>query len=79
MAFNDKSGGPWGSGSGSKNGGSGNNNNPWGGGSNQNNNPDFDEIMNSFRKRFGKFYPNGPSGNRFILLIVFIILDELPE
>ena len=28
MAFNDKSGGPWGSGSGSKNGGSGNNNNP---------------------------------------------------
>ena len=41
MAFNDKSGGPWGSGSGSKNGGSGNNN-PWGGGSNQNNNPDFD-------------------------------------
>ena len=35
MAFNDKSGGPWGSGSGSKNGGSGNNNNPWGGGSNQ--------------------------------------------
>ena len=55
MAFNDKSGGPWGSGSGSKNGGSGNNNNPWGGGSNQNNNPDFDEIMNSLRKRFGKF------------------------
>ncbi len=73
MAFNDKSGGPWGSGSGSKNGGSGNNNNPWGGGSNQNNNPDFDEIMNSLRKRFGKFYPSGPSGNRFILLIVFII------
>ena len=42
-----------------KNGGSGNNNNPWGGGSNQNNNPDFDEIMNSLRKRFGKFYPLG--------------------
>ena len=73
MAFNDKSGGPWGSGSGSKNGGSGNNNNPWGGGSNQNNNPDFDEIINSLRKRFGKFYPSGSSGNRFILLIVFII------
>ena len=73
MAFNDKSGGPWGSGSGSKNGGSGNNHNPWGVGSNQNNNPDFDEIMNSLRKRFGKFYPSGPSGNRFILLIVFII------
>ena len=29
--------------------------------------------MNSLRKRFGKFYPSGPSGNRFILLIVFII------
>ena len=44
MAFNDKSGGPWGSGSGQNNGGSGGNN-PWGGGSNQNNNPDFDDII----------------------------------
>jgi membrane protease subunit HflK len=72
MAFNDKSGGPWGSGSGPNNGGSGGNN-PWGGGNNQNNNPDLDDILKTIRDRFKKFYPSGPNGNRFLLLIVFII------
>jgi len=72
MAFNDKSGGPWGSGSGQNNGGSGGNN-PWGGGSNQNNNPDLDDILKTIRERFGRFYPSGPNGGRFLLLIVFII------
>ena len=43
MAFNDKSGGPWGGGSGQNNGGPGGN--PWGGGSNQNNNPDLEDVL----------------------------------
>jgi membrane protease subunit HflK len=54
MAFNDKSGGPWGSGSGQNNGGSGGNN-PWGGGSNQNNNPDLDDILKTIRKDLKDF------------------------
>ena len=61
MAFNDKSGGPWGGGSGQNNGGPGGN--PWGGGSNQNNNPDLEEVLKNIRERFKRFYPSGSNGN----------------
>ena len=47
MAFNDKSGGPWGGGSGQNNGGPGGN--PWGGGSNKNNNPDLEDVLKNIR------------------------------
>ena len=55
MAFNDKSGGPWGGGSGQNNGGPGGN--PWGGGSNQNNNPDLEDVLKNIRQRFKRFFP----------------------
>ena len=72
MAFNDKSGGPWGGGSGQNNGGPGGN--PWGGGSNQNNNPDLEDVLKNIRERFKRFYPSGPNGSRFLILIALIIV-----
>ena len=72
MAFNDKSGGPWGNGPGNNNGGSGGNN-PWGGGGNQDNNPDLEEIFRKGRERLRKFFPTGSNGNRLILLILLIM------
>ena len=55
MAFNDKSGGPWGGGPENRNGPGGGN--PWGSGNNQNNNPDLEDIIRKGRERFKRFIP----------------------
>jgi len=72
MAFNDKSGGPWGGGPENRNGPGGGN--PWGSGNNQNNNPDLEDIIRKGRERFKRFIPNGTSGNRMFLLLLLVIL-----
>ena len=70
MAFNNKSGGPWGGGSGNDNGSG--DKNPWGGGGHQENNPDIDEIIRKGRDRLKGFLPKGSNGNRFAILIFLV-------